>query len=271
MKKPCCAADPPGAPAARAGAGSLPASPPEPPQPSQAIVVGTRICARLPAKASSSDDRQIVAEIGAARPAGPTAALTAAAHEVAEQVVEHVGEAGEVEARARRTAAAAAHPLLERLMAELVVGRLLLGVAQDLVGLVDLLELGLGRLVPGIAVGVILLGHLAKRVLELGLGGRAADDRARRNSHAWPWRRLLSRSSSSSRHDNGPAGTCAPTGPRSSRSKVRPTSCGRRRPPRTRHRPHPRRRTCAARSPPPASPAAAACALYMASPSFIEA
>ncbi len=35
--------------------GSLPASLPEPPQPSQAIVVGTRICARLPANASSSE------------------------------------------------------------------------------------------------------------------------------------------------------------------------------------------------------------------------
>ena len=56
--------------------------------------------------------------------------------------------------------AAAPRPL-ERGMAHVVVGGALLRVLQDLVGLVELLEFLLGVLVPGIAVGMAILGELA--------------------------------------------------------------------------------------------------------------
>ena len=54
VKKPCWLRTRPAPRQLGQTAGSLPASLPEPPQPSQATVVGTRICARLPANASSS-------------------------------------------------------------------------------------------------------------------------------------------------------------------------------------------------------------------------
>ena len=50
-------------------------------------------------------------------------------------------------------------------MAEAVIGGPLLRVLQDVVGLVDFLELGLGRLVAGIGIGMELLGELADRRL----------------------------------------------------------------------------------------------------------
>jgi hypothetical protein len=52
-------------------------------------------------------------------------------------------------------------------VAEAVVGRLLVGVLQDLVGLVDLLELRLGLRVVLVAVGVKLLRLLAVGLLDL--------------------------------------------------------------------------------------------------------
>jgi hypothetical protein len=64
-------------------------------------------------------------------------------------------------------------PLLTRLLvhlpvgAELVVLLSLLAVSQDLVRFVDLLELGLGGLVPGIHVWMVLAGELPERLLQL--------------------------------------------------------------------------------------------------------
>src|SRR6185503_7595282 len=52
-------------------------------------------------------------------------------------------------------------------VAELVVARALLGVGEDLVRLGNLLEGGLGALVPGIAVGVVLQRELAVRLLDV--------------------------------------------------------------------------------------------------------
>ena len=52
---------------------------------------------------------------------------------------------------------------------ELVVLLALGGVAEDLVGLVDLLELALGRGVARLRVGVMLAGELAERLLDLSL------------------------------------------------------------------------------------------------------
>ena len=56
-------------------------------------------------------------------------------------------------------------------MTELVVLRALLRVAQDLGGLVDLLELRLGLFVAGVQVGVVLLGELSVCLFYLFLRG----------------------------------------------------------------------------------------------------
>src|SRR5271165_5892262 len=54
-----------------------------------------------------------------------------------------------------------------RVEAELVVDLALLGIAEDVVGLGDLLELLLGRLVPRIHVGVVLAREFAERLADL--------------------------------------------------------------------------------------------------------
>ena len=100
---------------------------------------------------------------GAARPASP-----------AEQIAEQIGEAAEIlVARGRAIARAvlaagifAVVALLRPLLPACVdlagvVAPALLGIAENVVGGGDLLELLLGRLVPGIEVGVQLLGELA--------------------------------------------------------------------------------------------------------------
>src|SRR5206468_3334703 len=93
-------------------------------------------------------DLHVVAQIGAAL--GAIAAPAPAGH--AENALEDVGEGGaETGAEIVR---AAAHALLEGGMAEAVIGGTLVGVFEDLVGLVDLLEALLARRVPGIAVGM---------------------------------------------------------------------------------------------------------------------
>jgi hypothetical protein len=111
-------------------------------------------------------DLEVVAQIAAAP--RPLAAL--AADEIAEHLVEDVGEAGGAEAEA----GAAARPvaaILEGGVAEAVIGGALLLVLQDLVGLAQLLELVLGRLVAGVAVGMVLHRQLAIRLLDvLGAG-----------------------------------------------------------------------------------------------------
>ena len=54
--------------------------------------------------------------------------------------------------------------------AELVVFPPLLGIAEDLVGLVDLLEARLSALVAGVDVGMVLPGQFPVRLLEFLLG-----------------------------------------------------------------------------------------------------
>ena len=79
----------------------------------------------------------------------------------AEEIVEDIREGrGEVGAEAVGRAAAA---MLECGVAETVVGCALVGVLEDLVGLVDLLEAVLGPVVTGIAIRVTLHRLLAKR------------------------------------------------------------------------------------------------------------
>jgi hypothetical protein len=62
-------------------------------------------------------------------------------------------------------------------VAELVVGRPLLRVLQDLVGLVDLLELRLGRGVARVPVRVVLHGELAVGALDVRLDAPLATPR----------------------------------------------------------------------------------------------
>jgi hypothetical protein len=95
---------------------------------------------------------------------------------VSEDVGDDVPEAAEVSAakRARVKPAGAAEDAAAR------VERLaLLGVGQDRVRLLDLLEALLGVLVPGVAVRVIFPGQLAVGLLYL-LIGRALADAQRR-------------------------------------------------------------------------------------------
>src|SRR5262249_21167850 len=115
-------------------------------------------------------DLHVVAQIGAALAAAAAPAPGAAAH--AEQIVEDVGERRGDVAEAAGGAGAA---MLERGMAGAVVGPALVGVLEDLVSLVDLLEAGLARLVAGIAVGMPLHGELAERGLELAVVDGALD------------------------------------------------------------------------------------------------
>src|ERR1039458_2257322 len=71
----------------------------------------------------------------------------------------------------------AAEPL--RLGAQLVIGLALLGVAEHLVGLGELLEPGLGILAALVDVGVVLPGQLAEGSLDLLLRRRAGDAEGR--------------------------------------------------------------------------------------------
>ena len=59
--------------------------------------------------------------------------------------------------------------------AELVVFLALAGVAEDFVGLVDFLELGLGVFLVFGDVGVELAGELAESLLDVGLAGVTGD------------------------------------------------------------------------------------------------
>src|SRR5262249_46132494 len=91
-------------------------------------------------------DFHVVAQIGAALAAAANAAD-------AEQIIEDVGEGGRHIAEAVGRAGAG---MLERGVAEAVIGRALVGILEDLVGLVDLFEADFAALVAGVAIGVPL-------------------------------------------------------------------------------------------------------------------
>ena len=117
-------------------------------------------------------DFHIVAQIRAALAALAAAAAPAAAH--AEQVFEDVGEGRrEIGAETVRSPAHAA--VLEGGVTEAVIGRALVAVLEDVVGLVELLEFVLAVAVARIAVRVMLHGELAERSLELDLGDGTRD------------------------------------------------------------------------------------------------
>src|SRR5882724_1141705 len=116
-------------------------------------------------------DRHVVAQIGAA-PARLAAAP--ASGELAEHLLEDVGEAAGVEFEAAE-AARARIAVLERGMTVAVIGGALLIILEDVVGFVDFLELVLGRLVALIAVRVEFHGLRPIRLLDLVGVGAARD------------------------------------------------------------------------------------------------
>ena len=180
VKKPWLARTLPCPPQVAQVLGLLPALAPVPEHVSQETLDGTRIWAVLPVKASFKRDLEIVAQVGAALAARAAALSAAAAGPPRRPPMNSPNRSSKMsdmeDAKSgpkppgRR---GAAHAAFERGMAELVVGRALLGVLQGLVGLVDLLEFLFGRLVAGVAVGVEFLGELAIGGLQVLLAGAA--------------------------------------------------------------------------------------------------
>jgi hypothetical protein len=102
-------------------------------------------------------DGQVLANVVAALcpAAPPAAAASATSEQVAE--AEHLSEQiAEVHLLEAASALSAAPAVGEGVMAEAVVGGALLLVAQNRIGFAALLEALLGRVVVGIAVGVVL-------------------------------------------------------------------------------------------------------------------
>ena len=145
----------------------------EPPAPDPALPEPT-LLARVPLDGAAGT-RAFGAALAAptrtsALAAGAPAARAAAG--VAEEGVEDVRhEVAELVAESGAALAA----LREGRMAEAIVGRPLLRVGEHLIGFVHLLELGLGVLVVGVAVGVKLHGLLAKGGFQRGLVGGFLD------------------------------------------------------------------------------------------------
>src|SRR5262249_25546965 len=107
---------------------------------------------------------------------GPAAASATAP--ALEQVGEDVGERAAVEAALAAGRAATAEgvaPAGERVGARVVVVLALVGVTEDVPRRRDLLEPRLGRLVPRVAVRVVLAGELAVRLLDLVVGRLLVD------------------------------------------------------------------------------------------------
>ena len=114
-------------------------------------------------------DFHVVAQVRAAR-----RGIAATAHELAEHLVEDVGEASreiEVEAAARARAAA----VLEGGVAEAIIGGALLLVPEDIVGLAEVLEAMFRRRIAGVAIRMELHRQLAIGGLQIRVAGGARD------------------------------------------------------------------------------------------------
>ena len=115
-------------------------------------------------------DRDLRLEVGAALGARASAAAPGRRRRRAppNEVGEDVAHRGGVEVEVAEAAEAAAGPAAGREGAAAAVVLLaLLGVAEHVVGLGDLLEALLGLLVAGVAVGVVLARELAVGLLDL--------------------------------------------------------------------------------------------------------
>jgi hypothetical protein len=125
-------------------------------------------------------DPEVVAQVRAATGATATAPALLTAHEIAEKIFEDVREGRckiALTLRATKTTGTCAtgHATVERGVTETVIGGFLVGVLQDVIGLVRFLELGLGVGIVGVAVGVKFLGLLAVGLLDLVAGSAPVD------------------------------------------------------------------------------------------------
>src|SRR5579883_903972 len=121
-------------------------------------------------------DLEVEAQVLAARVGAPARAARPAA--ATEHLVEYVAEyRSEVEAlrAAEATGPARAHAALESGRAVAVIGRALVRILQDVVGVVDVLEFLLGVLVPRIAIRVVLHGELAECLFDVVCGSSTTD------------------------------------------------------------------------------------------------
>ena len=116
-------------------------------------------------KADGQGHADALAPLGSIGIGAPSAAAEAAAEEAAE----NVAQVAEVEAAVE--SGAGAEVGVHAGMAVLVIPGLLIGVRQDLIGLVDLLEVLLGILVAGIQVRMVLPGHFFICFFDLVLRG----------------------------------------------------------------------------------------------------
>ena len=113
-------------------------------------------------------DGDAVLQVIALDRAGPPRTAAHAAKEGIKDAFKAAHAAKPAEIKATCTAAAA-H--LRAVKTELVVAFALFGVAEDLIGLVELLEALFGVFVVGVQVGMAFLGFLAVRAFDFGLGG----------------------------------------------------------------------------------------------------
>ena len=110
--------------------------------------------------------------------AGRAAEAAKPAETAAEDIAKDIAQVHTAGAEATETGAAAlAGPIVgvDPGKAELIIALAFFRVRKDIVGLVDLLELFLSRLVAGVQVGVVLFGQLAVGAFDLGIGGVFAD------------------------------------------------------------------------------------------------
>ena len=107
-------------------------------------------------------DFHVVAQVGAALAPAAAAALPGHAEQVFENIGERRGKAG------AEAGTAAAHALLERGMAEAVIGGALVAVLQDFVGFVDFLEAASSLVAsPGFLSGCHFIASLRNAALSL--------------------------------------------------------------------------------------------------------
>ena len=113
-------------------------------------------------------ERQVVAQIHTALGAS---SARAPPEDVPEDVPEDIGEGPAVSARTTESARTRIHAG----MAELIVGRAFLRIAQDIVGQLGLFELRLGIRIPAVAIRVILHRQATECLFEIGLARVARD------------------------------------------------------------------------------------------------
>src|SRR5262249_23502199 len=118
-------------------------------------------------------DRDLDLDVPA--PLAPRLLLGPAAHPPAEQAAEQIGQVAEIAEVERDALAPGAEPDAPLRRAVVVVGLPCLGIRQDVVGCLKLLEALLRLLVPRVLVRVVLAGEPSVGLLQLVLRPRLRD------------------------------------------------------------------------------------------------